>query len=79
MNLLDPELQEKIDRVDGIRLSIGSNLFGALSQASELEQLFPIPTNGDKRIGEQAAKSEPEIPEEQAGLDSEIGSTDTPY
>jgi hypothetical protein len=79
MNLLDSELQAKIDKMDEIRMAIGKDLFGALSHTVALEELFPIPNNGNERTGEQAPQSEPEIQEEQASLDSEIGSTDTPY
>lgn len=79
MNLIDPELQDKIDKVDAIRTAIGGNIFAALTQATQIEELFPVGTNGNERTGEQNTQGQSTIQKDQTGPDPETGSTDTAH
>jgi hypothetical protein len=71
MNLVDEELQAKIDKLDQITQDIGSNLFGAVSTAARIAEVFPIPKNGNERSGEKDTQGKSNIQESQVGPSSQ--------
>jgi hypothetical protein len=67
MNLVDDELQAKIDAMGELVAAMGTNLAGIIIAGTKLEEIFPIKDDGNKRSGEESASSKPALQEKQDG------------